>query len=88
VRKKLTIFLPLGIHDSIDMMLMMMSNRLPSSTANDGLVTGTEAEKFFDLPVEPISGNWFIVASATSKNTGNAYDFQIRPAIYSKCLEI
>lgn len=57
---------------------------LPTERVNDGLVLGTEADKFFDLPVEPISGHWFVLANATSINTGNAYDFQIRPAVFSK----
>ena len=58
---------------------------LPTERMNDGLILGTEADKFFDLPAEPISGKWFVLANATSTITGNAYDFQIRPAVYSKC---
>jgi hypothetical protein len=57
---------------------------LPTERMNDGLIVGTEADKFFDLPAEPISGKWFVLANATSTITGNAYDFQIRPAVYNR----
>ncbi len=57
---------------------------LPTELINDGMTSGTNADLFFDLPVDPISGKWFVLANATSMNTGNHYDFQIRPAVFSK----
>lgn len=57
---------------------------LPTALSNDGMISGTDADIFFDLPVDPISGKWFVLANATSSNSGNNYDFQIRPAVFSK----